>query len=172
MQLAFIKNNTNTVPVGHVKNNYKTVYCKFYMQDGHCSFGDRWTYAHGEADLRPAFISAEEAQMQDGGFAGMNAPDQDMQQYDNNDGIGQVDYNFPDSGAYNTQDSNRELDLELIEDSDDVKRNIFETVNWLKSQNYDEAKRIVSELIENGKITFKFTNQQENNLHMQSYYDN
>ena len=32
--------------------NYKTVPCKYFMQDGVCNFGDKCSFAHGVQDLR------------------------------------------------------------------------------------------------------------------------
>lgn len=149
--------NTNTIPTGWVKNNYKTVYCKFYMQDGHCSFGDRCTYAHGEEDIRPTMIPAS-----------MVNQDVDMSQ---NDGIDvddgrqgssrrnetgesqdQLGYSIKDNQMFDMihgpdqQESAVELLMKLNDDSLDTKRSIYEIVKWLKSQNYEEAKKLVTVL--------------------------
>lgn len=50
----------NTVaPPGYVHNKYKTVPCKNFLTEGHCKYGDRCTFAHGEHDIRAKFVPAE-----------------------------------------------------------------------------------------------------------------
>lgn len=59
----------NTVaPPGYVHNKYKTVPCKNFLTSkptklifsaGHCKYGDRCTFAHGELDMRAKFVPAE-----------------------------------------------------------------------------------------------------------------
>lgn len=153
--ISLYQKNTNTVPVGHVKNNYKTVFCKFFMQDGHCSFGDRCTYAHGEADLRPTMVPAE-MMGQD-----PNAPtpsgdyqeDQNMDSQhmdDGNDNMGQG-YSALDNHMYtmvqdNQQDNSTEATMKILNENIDTRRAIYDAVKCLKSQNYEEAKKIITDL--------------------------
>ena len=159
---SFAPNNSTAIPAGHVRSNYKTIPCKFFMESGHCSFGDRCTYAHGESDIRPSIIPVEMAGQEDG-VSSQNHT-QDNPATNNMNTMDQPGYNLTNSNAYGiNHDSSREFTMELNEETEEVKRSIYDTVNCLKSQNYDQAKRIVTELMENGKITFKFADQ-ENDL--------
>ena len=149
--------NTNTIPVGCVKNNYKTVYCKFFMQDGHCSFGERWTYAHGEEDLRPTMIPASMVN-QDSDMMQNDGMDVDdaQQSYPRSHALGeshdQLGYSINDNQMLSMihepeqNESAAELLMQLIDESIDTKRSIYEIVKWLKSQNYEEAKKLVTKL--------------------------
>lgn len=150
---------STAIPPGYVKNNYKTVYCKFYMQDGHWSFGERCTYAHGEADLKPAIIPANMAgQDSNTGQIGMGGSGQDYQMDENGDNVGR--YGVQDNHMYTMiqdnqpQEAKGEVNMQLLDDSIDTRRTIYEIVKLLKAQNYEEAKKLVTTLHGNIQITF------------------
>lgn len=148
--------DNSSVPPGFVKNNYKTVYCKFFMQYGHCSFGERCTYAHGDQDLRPLFVPATQGQASD---ADQLPGDANMESNEANiDGNDPQMYNAQEAPLYNLMHDGptkevkkEELLMQLLDNSPDTRNQIKEVVMRLKSQNYEEAKKIVANLM--GKIS-------------------
>jgi len=160
------------IPAGYVKNNYKTIQCKFFMQDGHCSFGERWTYSHGDNDLRPLYIPANTPEYEQNGTQGHNNGDPNNQ-FDEN-GEGRLD--MQDNQMYavfneNQQQTSIEIELQLLEDTPDTKRSIFEVVNLIKSQNYEEAKKLVTGLCESSKIWFTEGDMQQDDGNHQNMTD-
>ena len=137
------KSNNNSCPPGYTKNNYKTVYCRFFLQYGHCSFGERCTYAHGEEDLQPQYIPI---QNQD-----------DVNMHNNNDGqYGQPTGNEEAEGRYGldsnmymgqqNQEKSSEVKMQLLDESSESKRDLMDIISCLQAQNYEEAKKIVENL--------------------------
>ena len=54
------KPNVFVAPNGQLSgsNNYKTVPCKYFTQDGVCNFGDKCSFAHGLEDMRAKPVSS------------------------------------------------------------------------------------------------------------------
>lgn len=168
--------SSSDIPPGYVKNNYKTIPCKFYMQDGHCSFGERCTYAHGEEDLRPLYVPASVIG-QDQGYSQGGEGDPNAQYDENGDTLGR---GVQDNHMYtmiqgNQHESKDEVEMQLLDNSADTKRNIYAIVNMIESQNYEEAKKLVTLLHENNKIWFTQINshfkEETNHQSMMEYDD-
>ena len=45
-------NNLDPMSPNKSASNYKTVKCRHFELNGHCRYGDKCSYAHGDADLR------------------------------------------------------------------------------------------------------------------------
>jgi hypothetical protein len=146
------------------------------MQDGHCSFGERCTYAHGEEDLRPLYVPANVVG-HDQGYSQGGEGDPNSHYDENGDHLGK---GVQDNHMYtmiqgNHQESKDEVEMQLLDDSSETKRAISSIVNMVESQNYEEAKKLVTILHENNKIWFTQMNshfkEEANHQSMMEYDD-
>lgn len=108
------------------------------MQDGHCSFGERCTYAHGEDDLRPSYVPANSAEQQ----MSSNYDQNNMNMGQDNGNDYQINNVIPES----RNEIKAEVIMSLLDDSHETKVAIHEIVRCLKAQNYEDAKKLVTVL--------------------------
>ena len=103
-------------------SNYKTVPCKYYMEQGICNFGDKCSFAHGHTDLRAKTV---------------------VPQYTTNY---EVD---PATGVLRLANHEEEVVLTLVNENDNDLNKIKQAASLIKSNLKEEAKEIIEELYKN-----------------------